>query len=59
MNLMKYSYFVLLLSLVTLFGSFQIAYAGGSGSEESDVLFINENYLKVALETNPSVFRRK
>ena len=33
----------------------QIAYGGGSGSEESDVLFINQNYFKVQLETNPSI----
>jgi len=30
-------------------------FAGGSGSEESDVLFINDNYYKVELETSPSL----
>ena len=43
------------LSLVLIFGSTQIAYGGGSGSEESDVLFINQNYFKVQLETSPSI----
>ena len=55
MKSMKYSCSILLLSLIVISSSYQIAYAGGSGSEESDTLFINQNYLKVALETNPSV----
>ena len=38
-----------------MLGSFQAVYGGGSGSEESDVLFINDNYFKVKLETNPSI----
>lgn len=42
-------------SLVLIFSSIQIAYGGGSGSEESDVLFINQNYYKIKLETNPSI----
>ena len=33
----------------------QIVYGGGSGSEESDILFINHNYYKIKLETNPSI----
>ncbi|MCE2505813.1 MAG: hypothetical protein J4F36_04970 [Nitrosopumilaceae archaeon] len=33
----------------------QFAYGGGSGSESSDVLFINQNYFKIELETNPSI----
>ena len=41
--------------LVLIFGSTQVAYGGGSGSEESDVLFINQNYFKVQLETSPSI----
>ena len=41
--------------LFTIVGSIQTAFAGGSGNEESDVLFINGNYYKVVLETEPSV----
>ncbi len=43
------------LSLILILGSIQIVYGGGSGSEESDVLFINQNYFKVKLETSPSI----
>ena len=52
---MHLKFFIPLLSLVLLLGSFQIVYGGGSGSEESDVLFINDNYFKVKLETSPSI----
>ena len=52
---MNPKFFLGLFSLVLVFGSIQVAYAGGSGSEESDVLFINQNYFKVQLETNPSI----
>ena len=41
--------------LVFLIGITPLVFAGGSGSEESDILFINDNYYKVILETNPSV----
>ncbi len=47
--------FLLGLFFVLVFGSTQIAYGGGSGSEESEVLFINQNYFKVQLETNPAI----
>ena len=49
----------LIFSIFVLFmiSSVQVAFAGGSGSEESDVLFINDNYYKVALETEPSVLK--
>ena len=52
MNLFLLSSF---LSLILVFSSIQIVYGGGSGSEESDVLFINQNYYKIKLETNPSI----
>jgi plastocyanin len=52
MNLILLSSF---LSLILIFSSIQIIYGGGSGSEESDVLFINQNYYKIKLETNPSI----
>ena len=52
---MNQKFFLGLFSLVLVFGSIQVAYAGGSGSEESDVLFINQNYFKVQLETSPSI----
>ena len=42
-------------SLVILLGFIPFVYGGGSGSEESDVLFINDNYFKVKLETTPSI----
>ena len=52
---MNQKLFLGLFSLALLFGSTQLAYGGGSGSEESDVLFINQNYFKVQLETSPSI----
>ena len=51
MNLFLLSF----LFLILIFSSIQIVYGGGSGSEESDVLFINQNYYKIKLETNPSI----
>ena len=48
--------FLLVFFLILLtFGMSQFAYGGGSGSESSDVLFINQNYFKIELETNPSI----
>ena len=55
MNNMNLKFFSAFFSIVILFGSAQSVYAGGSGSEESDVLFINQNYYKIKLETSPSV----
>ena len=52
---MNQKFFLGLFSLVLVFGSIDVAYGGGSGSEESDVLFINQNYFKVQLETSPSI----
>jgi plastocyanin len=52
---MNLKFLVSLLSLILIFSSFQTVYAGGSGSEESDVLFINQNYYKIQLDTNPSI----
>ena len=52
---MNLKYFFVLFSLFFIFNSTQFVYAGGSGSEESDILFINDNYYKVTLETNPTV----
>ena len=48
---------LLFLFLFSVFATsfIQIAYAGGSGSQESDVLLINDSYYKVVLETDPSV----
>ena len=57
MNNMKIKFLFLSLFLIFAISSFQLAYAGGSGSEESDVLFINDNFYKVALETEPSVLK--
>ncbi|WP_182126292.1 plastocyanin/azurin family copper-binding protein [Nitrosopumilus sp. b2] len=52
---MNHKFFLGLFSFVLILGYVQIAYGGGSGSEESDVLFINQNYFKVQLETSPSI----
>ncbi|WP_428325257.1 cupredoxin domain-containing protein [Nitrosopumilus sp.] len=52
---MNQKLFLGVFSLFLIFGSTQIAHGGGSGSEESDILFINQNYFKVQLETNPSI----
>ena len=52
---MNLKLFLSFLSLFLIFSFTQIAYGGGSGSEESDIVFINENYYKVQLETNPSI----
>ena len=52
MNLKFYlSAFFLIFSL----GITPFVFAGGSGNEESDILFINDYYYKVILETNPSI----
>ena len=48
-------FFFAFLSSVLFFGSLQVVYGGGTGSEESDIHFLNENYFKVKLETNPSI----
>lgn len=55
---MNLNFLIVIFSLIVVFSITQSAYAGGSGSEESDVLFINENYFKVKLETNPSILER-
>ena len=47
--------FSILFSIFVIIGFTPIVFGGGSGSEESDVLFINQNYYKVQLETNPSI----
>ena len=47
--------FLVFFSIITIIGFTPIVFAGGSGSEESDVLFINQNYFKVQLETSPSI----
>jgi plastocyanin len=52
---MNLNFLIVIFSLIIVFSLTQSVYAGGSGSEESDVLFINENYFKVKLETNPSI----
>ena len=52
---MNQIFFFSFLSLVLSFGSLQVVYGGGTGSEESDIHFINENYFKVQLETDPSI----
>lgn len=54
---MHTKFFFSLLSFILVISFSQIAFAGGSGSEESDVLFINQNYYKVTLETNPSILQ--
>ena len=48
-------YFFVLFSLLFVFGSAQFVYASGVGNEESDVLFLNDNYYKVTLETDPAI----
>ncbi|MCE2615124.1 MAG: plastocyanin/azurin family copper-binding protein [Nitrosopumilus sp. (ex Thoosa mismalolli)] len=55
MNKMKTKPLIFTLFLLFTISTIQVASAGGSGSEESDVLFINDNYYKVVLETEPSV----
>ena len=55
MNNMKTKSLIFFLFLLFTISSIQVAFAGGSGSEESDVLFINDNYYKVSLETEPSI----
>ena len=50
-----YQKYFLLFSISLVLGSIPVVYGGGSGSEESDVLFINDNYFKVKLETSPSI----
>ncbi|MBL7015278.1 MAG: hypothetical protein ISR81_07510 [Nitrosopumilus sp.] len=52
---MNLKFLIIIFSVIVISSSIQFAYAGGSGSEESDILFINENYFKVKLETNPSI----
>ena len=42
-------------SLILIVGLTPYVFAGGSGSEETDILFINNNYYKIKLETNPAV----
>ena len=41
--------------LIFSLGMTPLVFAGGSGNEESDILFINDNYYKVILETDPSI----
>lgn len=55
MNDMKTKFLIFSLFLLFTISSIHVAFAGGSGSEESDILFINDNYYKVTLETEPSV----
>ena len=55
MNKMKTKPLIFALFVLFTVSTIQVAFAGGSGSEESDVLFINDSYYKVALETEPSV----
>ena len=52
---MNQKFFLIFFSLVLAFSTIQVAYGGGTGSEESDIHFINENYFKVKLETDPSI----
>jgi plastocyanin len=52
---MNQKFFFIFFSLVLAFSAIQVAYGGGTGSEESDIHFINENYFKVKLETDPSI----
>ncbi|MCV0430914.1 plastocyanin/azurin family copper-binding protein [Nitrosopumilus sp.] len=52
---MNQNFFFIFFSIILAFGSIQTVYGGGTGSEESDIHFINENYFKVKLETNPSI----
>jgi len=49
--------FLVFFSILLVTGLTQTSFAGGSGSEESDVLFINQNYFKIQLETNPSILK--
>ena len=55
MNQMKTKSLIFSLFVLFAISTIQTASAGGSGSEQSDVLFINDSYYKVGLETEPSV----
>ncbi len=55
MNHMNLNFLITIFFLIIVFSLTQFAYAGGSGSAESDVLYINKNYFKIKLETNPSI----
>ncbi|MGY5150006.1 MAG: cupredoxin domain-containing protein [Candidatus Nitrosopumilus sp. bin_68KS] len=54
---MNHKFLLIIFSLILIFSLTEFAYAGGSGSEESDTLYINENYLKIKIETNPSILK--
>jgi len=52
---MQIKYLVVGLSLLIVAGSVNVAFGHGLGTVESELLYINENYLKVKVETNPDV----
>jgi len=45
----------LIFSLVLVFGTVQSVYGHGLGSVESDILFFNDNFYKVKVQTTPDV----
>ena len=53
MNFLKYSVFVF--SFVLIFGGIQTVYGHGLGTVESDVLFFNDSFFKVKVQTTPDV----
>ena len=46
---------LLIFSLVLVFGTVQSAHAHGLGSVESDIIFFNDNFYKVKVQTTPDV----
>ena len=46
---------MLIFSLVLVFGTVQSAHAHGLGSVESDIIFFNDNFYKVKVQTTPDV----
>jgi len=49
------NYFFILLILIVFGGSSQIAFGHGLGNVESDVLFFNDSFYKVKVQTTPDV----
>lgn len=52
---MNASILFLILSLVLVIGTVQSVYGHGLGSVESDILFFNDNFYKVKVQTTPDV----
>jgi hypothetical protein len=48
-------YFVFIFSFILILGSIQTVYGHGLGNVESDVLFFNDSFFKVKVQTTPDV----